>query len=95
MPLALTWLGNAQDEKDNSKDEIKETSRNDAYMNSNFGSSIRGEKAVVEEEQSKLSEKRNEVNSTPPCSKYGDLYDRCPSEVVLDVDAHSLPSSQR
>ena len=38
---------------------------------------MRGEKAVVKEEQSKLSEKHSKGIREKSASKYGDLYESC------------------
>lgn len=44
-------------------------------MNSDFGPVMRGEKAVVKEEQSKLSEQHSKGIHENSASKYGDLYE--------------------
>ena len=53
----LTGPGKAQDEESNETCDGEQADRDYAQMNSDFGPVIRGEKTVVEEKQSQLSEK--------------------------------------
>ena len=60
-----------------SKSEVPKAIRNNTQIDSDFGPVMGGEKAVVKEEQSKLSEKHSKGIREKSASKYGDLYESC------------------